>query len=360
MSKLVLSGLGKSFGTFHAVQDVSLTLQEGEFVSLLGPSGCGKTTTLRMIAGFISPTSGTIAMNGALLSAPDRVVAPERRGMSMIFQSYAIWPNMTVAQNVAFGLKLRRLPGEELRRRLDRILDVVQLGHLKDRYPAELSGGQQQRVALARAIVIEPEVLLLDEPLSNLDANLREEMRSEIRRLHDAFRITTVYVTHDQAEAMVTSDRIVVMNPGRIEQVDDPISLYQRPRTRFVAGFIGRTNFLDGTIAGGTIRFPGFSVPAELAPDVAGANGAVSFSVRPHSIGLHRAPPPVANGGWWVQARIAERAYLGEHWEYVVQPAASELRLRVTAAPQAMYEAGDAVWLEIDPARIARVPPEEV
>ena len=136
--------------------------------------------------------------------------------------------------------------------------------------------------------------------------------------------------------------------------------LYQRPRTRFVAGFIGRTNFLDGTIAGGTIRFPGFSVPAELAPDVAGANGAVSFSVRPHSIGLHRAPPPVANGGWWVQARIAERAYLGEHWEYVVQPAASELRLRVTAAPQAMYEAGDAVWLEIDPARIARVPPEEV
>src|SRR6478672_1390575 len=149
MSKLVLNGLGKSFGSTAAVQNVSLTLQEGEFVSLLGPSGCGKTTTLRMIAGLISPTSGTIAMTGALLSAPDRVVAPERRGMSMIFQSYAIWPNMTVAQNVAFGLKLRPLPGEELRRWLDRILDVVQLGHLKDRYPAELSGGQQQRVALA-------------------------------------------------------------------------------------------------------------------------------------------------------------------------------------------------------------------
>src|SRR4029077_14338413 len=165
---------------------------------------------------------------------------------SMIFQSYAIWPNMTVAQNVAFGLKLRRLPGAELNTRLDRILDVVQLKHLRDRYPAELSGGQQQRVALARAIVIEPEGLLLDEPLSNLDANLREEMRSEIRRLHDAFRISTVYVTHDQSEAMVTSDRIVVMNRGRIEQVDDPVSLYRRPKTRFVAGFIGRTNLLDG------------------------------------------------------------------------------------------------------------------
>jgi len=163
---------------------------------------------------------------------------------------------MTVAQNVAFGLKLRKLPADELRTRLDRILDVVQLGHLRDRYPAELSGGQQQRVALARAIVIEPEVLLLDEPLSNLDANLREEMRSEIRRLHDAFRITTVYVTHDQAEAMVTSDRIVVMNHGRIEQVDDPVSLYTHPKTRFVAGFIGRTNFLDGKVDGGVIAFP--------------------------------------------------------------------------------------------------------
>jgi ABC-type Fe3+/spermidine/putrescine transport system ATPase subunit len=359
MSKLVLAGLGKSFGTVPAVQDISLTLQEGEFVSLLGPSGCGKTTTLRMIAGFISPTAGTIEMNGAVLSAPNRVVAPEKRGMSMIFQSYAIWPNMTVAQNVAFGLKLRRLPAEELRTRLDRILDVVQLGHLRDRYPSELSGGQQQRVALARAIVIEPEVLLLDEPLSNLDANLREEMRSEIRRLHDAFRITTVYVTHDQAEAMVTSDRIVVMNHGRIEQVDDPVSLYNRPRTRFVAGFIGRTNSLDGTVNGGTIGFPGFTARADLLPDVAGLNGAVSFSVRPQNIILHRAAPPDANGAWWVEGRVAERAYLGEYWEYVVRPAQADLRLRVSAAPQTVYETGDAVWLEIDPRRIARVPNAE-
>ncbi|MGH7043470.1 MAG: ABC transporter ATP-binding protein, partial [Acetobacteraceae bacterium] len=212
MTKLSLINLGKSFGTSQAVRDVTLALEAGEFVSLLGPSGCGKTTTLRMIAGFIKPSAGSIEMNGATLSSGNFVVPPEKRGMSMIFQSYAIWPNMTVAQNVAFGLKLRRLSGADIAERLDRILDVVQLKHLRDRYPAELSGGQQQRVALARAIVIEPEVLLLDEPLSNLDANLREEMRSEIRRLHDAFRITTVYVTHDQAEAMVTSDRIVVMN----------------------------------------------------------------------------------------------------------------------------------------------------
>jgi len=356
MSRLVLRGLGKSFGSFAAVRDVSLTLQEVEFVSLLGPSGCGKTTTLRMIAGFIDPSAGTIEMDGAMLSAPGRVVAPERRGMSMIFQSYAIWPNMTVAQNVAFGLKLRRLPTAELRARLDRILDVVQLGHLRDRYPAELSGGQQQRVALARAIVIEPAVLLLDEPLSNLDANLREEMRSEIRRLHDAFRITTVYVTHDQAEAMVTSDRIVVMNHGRIEQVDDPVTLYNRPRTRFVAGFIGRTNFLDGMREDGTIGFPGFSARADLLPEGGVRSGPVSFSVRPQNIVLHRAAPGDANGAWWIAGRVAERAYLGEYWEYVVRPAESELRLRVTAAPQTVYETGDAVWLEIDPGRIAPVP----
>ncbi len=360
MTKLALIGLGKNFGSAVAVQDVSLSLQPGEFVSLLGPSGCGKTTTLRMIAGFIKPTAGRIEMNGALLSSPTQVVPPEKRGMSMIFQSYAIWPNMTVGQNVAFGLKLRKLGSAETNERLDRILDVVRLKHLKDRYPAELSGGQQQRVALARAIVIEPEVLLLDEPLSNLDANLREEMRSEIRRLHDAFRITTVYVTHDQAEAMVTSDRIVVMNHGRIEQVDDPVSMYTRPKTRFVAGFIGRTNFLDGTLDGGSIAFPGFTVRADLAPDSGSLTRDASFSVRPQNIVIHRgAPAAPVNGGWWVQGRIAERAYLGEYWEYVVRPPESDLRLRVIAAPGEVYDADESVWLEIDPRSVARIPGPE-
>jgi iron(III) transport system ATP-binding protein len=239
------------------------------------------------------------------------------------------------------------------------MLDVVRLKHLKDRYPAELSGGQQQRVALARAIVIEPEVLLLDEPLSNLDANLREEMRSEIRRLHDAFRITTVYVTHDQAEAMVTSDRIVVMNHGRIEQVDDPVSMYTRPKTRFVAGFIGRTNFLDGRLDGGSIAFPGFTVRADLAPDAGSLTRDASFAVRPQNIVIHRAAPAGGNSGWWVQGRIAERAYLGEYWEYVVRPADADLRLRVIAAPGEVYAADESVWLEIDPRSIARIPSPE-
>jgi iron(III) transport system ATP-binding protein len=354
MSKLALSGLGKSFGTAAAVQDVTLSLAEGEFLSLLGPSGCGKTTILRMIAGFVRPSAGMITMNGVVLSSVGHVVPPEKRGMSMIFQSYAIWPNMTVSQNVAFGLELRRLPAAELKRRLDQVLDVVQLGHLRDRYPAELSGGQQQRVALARAIVIEPEVLLMDEPLSNLDANLREEMRSEIRRLHDAFRITTVYVTHDQAEAMVTSDRIVVMNGGRIEQVDDPVSLYNRPRTRFVANFLGRTNFLDGRVEGDRILFPGFTVPAGLVADAASLPRKVSFSVRPQSIAIHRAPPAGPQSRWWIEGQVAERAFLGEHWDYVIS--ASDVRLRVSAPPAKVHAVDDKVWLEIDPQDIVAIP----
>jgi ABC-type Fe3+/spermidine/putrescine transport system ATPase subunit len=351
-SKLSLIGLGKSFGSVPAVIDISLSLRPGEFVSLLGPSGCGKTTTLRMIAGFMKPTAGRIEVNGVTVSSPSSVVAPERRGMSMIFQSYAIWPNMTVGQNVAFGLKLRKISSAEVTERVNRILDTVQLRHLKDRYPAELSGGQQQRVALARAIVIEPEVLLLDEPLSNLDANLREEMRSEIRRLHDAFKITTVYVTHDQSEAMVTSDRIVVMNRGRIEQVDDPVSLYRRPRTRFVAGFIGRTNLLDGRRDGDRLVFPGFDVPAGCV-----TAGDTSFSVRPQTIVLHNSPPADRGGAWWVAGKIEERAYLGEYWEYVVRPTNSDLRLRVSTPPTDMHSIDREVWMEIDPARVAPIPP---
>ena len=352
--KLSLVGLGKTFGRVPAVEDVSLSLRSGEFVSLLGPSGCGKTTTLRMIAGFMKPTAGRIEVNGQTVSSPASVVPPERRGMSMIFQSYAIWPNMTVGQNVAFGLKLRKISSNEVTARVNRILDTVQLRHLKDRYPAELSGGQQQRVALARAIVIEPEVLLLDEPLSNLDANLREEMRSEIRRLHDAFKITTVYVTHDQSEAMVTSDRIVVMNHGRIEQVDDPVSLYRRPKTRFVAGFIGRTNLLDGKRDGDRIVFPGFDVPFDSAPtgDFAGA----SFSVRPQTIALHAAPPEDRGRSWWAAGRIEERAYLGEYWEFVVRPLNSNVRIRVSTPPNDIHAVAEDVWMEIDPGRIAPIP----
>ena len=352
MSKLVLKNISRRYGAVEAVADFSLELREGEFVSLLGPSGCGKTTTLRMIAGFISPGTGTIEMDGRQISSPSGVVPPEKRRMSMIFQSYAIWPNMTVGENVGFGLLVRKLSRTEIERRVDAILDVVQMRSLKGRYPSELSGGQQQRVALARAIVVEPEVLLLDEPLSNLDAGLREEMRSEIRRLHDEFKITTVYVTHDQSEAMVTSDRIVVMNKGRIEQIDVPHIVYGRPSSRFVAGFIGRTNFLTGKRHGADVRFDGFAAPAAAVERPEGT-GELTYSLRPQAIGMTIQRP--AGPGLVIEAEITNRAYLGEYWDYQVRPLGGARSVRVSAAPAAVFAVGSHVWLEIDPAAMVRV-----
>ena len=357
MSRLVLADVSRRFGAVTAVDRFSLTLTPGEFVSLLGPSGCGKTTTLRMIAGFLDPSEGTIAMDGRVVSSPGSSLPPEKRNMSMIFQSYAIWPNMTVAENVAFGLEVRRRPKAEIRERVGRILEVVQMGHLASRYPQELSGGQQQRVALARAIVVQPAVLLLDEPLSNLDANLREEMRYEIRRLHDEFHITTVYVTHDQAEAMVASDRIAVMNQGRVEQVDAPRALYARPRTRFVAGFIGRTNLLDGERRGDDVVFDGFTIPRRAFPEPAAIEGRVGFSLRPQSIVLHRQPPPGTRAAV-VPGQLVQRAYLGEHWDYTVRPAGTRLALRVTTRPHEVFEVDEKVWLELDPSQMAALQPE--
>ncbi len=352
MSRLVLDGLTKAYGRLRVVDAINLSLNEGEFVSLLGPSGCGKTTTLRMIAGFVDPNEGRIMLDSQVISAPGSVLPPERRGMSMIFQSYAVWPNMTVAENVGFGLKLRKLSGEEVRRRVGEILEVVQMGHLAGRYPAELSGGQQQRVALARAIVVKPAVLLLDEPLSNLDANLREEMRFEIRRLHDEFKITTVYVTHDQAEAMATSDRIAVMNGGRIEQVDAPHLLYTRPRTRFVAGFIGRTNLIEARLEGGALGFGGLSVPSGIVPGADGAAGAVLLSIRPQSIRLNRDAP---EGMPALSAEVESRTFLGETWDYVLRTDGGALRLRASASPLEVHEVGEALWLGFDPRQMAVV-----
>ena len=349
MPTVTLNQLGRAFGRFKAVDGIDLEIRDGEFLSLLGPSGCGKTTTLRMLAGFVDPTEGTIAVDGRMLSSPKGSVPPEKRGMSMIFQSYAIWPNMTVAENVAFGLKLRKLPAPEIKRRLGDVLDVVQMGALADRYPAELSGGQQQRVALARAIVVEPSVLLLDEPLSNLDANLREEMRFEIRRLHEALRITTVYVTHDQAEAMVTSDRVAVMNKGRIEQVDVPYKVYSRPKTRFVAGFIGRTNFVEARRNGSAVVFDGFAIETSWFEDLGGSAGdALTFSVRPQSLQLSRTALPDGNR-FAVKGSIVQRSFLGEHWDYVFGPENSALQLKVATQPSEVHEVGSDAWLAIDP-----------
>jgi len=355
MSKLVLRNITKSFGSYTAVDNLSLTLHEGELVSLLGSSGCGKTTTLRMIAGFMTPTAGTIELDGQVISSPQSSLPPEKRQMSMIFQSYAIWPNMTVQENVGYGLKLRKIPADEARRRVAEMLDVVQLGPLRDRYPAELSGGQQQRVALARSMVVKPAILLLDEPLSNLDANLREEMRFEIRRLHDEFRMTMVYVTHDQAEAMVTSDRIAVMNKGRIEQIDAPFELYRHPRTRFVAGFIGRTNFLTGRSAADDVDFGGFRVPArELAPG-ASLPPEVQVSIRPQSIHLRRDRPAASPRFACVEGSIQRRAYLGESWDYHITLPAGAEPIRVTARPNEVFDVGQTVYAEIDTSQITIV-----
>jgi iron(III) transport system ATP-binding protein len=359
MPKLALRQLTKRFGAITAVDAVDLDVDQGEFVSLLGPSGCGKTTTLRMIAGFMPPDGGSIEIDGEAVSTPQSVVPPEKRRMSMIFQSYAIWPNMTVAENVAFGLKIRKLARAEIDGKVGRILGVVRLAGLADRYPAELSGGQQQRVALARAIVVEPQVLLLDEPLSNLDATLREEMRFEIRRLHDEFRITSVYVTHDQAEAMVTSDRIVVMNQGRIEQVDTPQALYLRPRTRFVAGFIGRTNLIEGERDGGSFRFDGFSIPASLLADAPADEARITISVRPHAIALAagRDASAVGGGRIAIPATVRKRAYLGETWDYQAAPemATNGAMLRVAAPPRDAFEVNAPVTLTMDASQIAVV-----
>jgi ABC-type Fe3+/spermidine/putrescine transport system ATPase subunit len=353
MHKLNLKGLTKRYGTIDVVDHIDLALREGEFVSLLGPSGCGKTTTLRMIAGFIDPTEGTIEMNDRLMSSPAAAVPPERRNMSMIFQSYAIWPNMTVFENVAFGLRARRLPGDEIRRRTTEMLSIVKLDALSGRYPNELSGGQQQRVALARAIVVKPEVLLLDEPLSNLDANLREEMRGEIRRLHDEFRMTTVYVTHDQSEAMAISDRIAVMNKGKVDQLDTPVNVYRKPKTRFVAGFIGRTNFIEGKPHGDIVDVAGFNVAAARLGSSGIPPGTSTFSVRPQSMEV-LANRPAESRELVIAGKIAHRTFLGETWDYTFASEAG-LRLRVVSAPANALEMDQPVWLRIDPAQIVRV-----
>src|SRR3989454_1670646 len=286
MAIVSIRGLSKKFAEVAAVNDLDLEIGDGEFVSLLGPSGCGKTTTLRLLAGFLQPDAGEIRVGGKVISSAAHLVGPERRNMSMIFQSYAVWPHMTVAQNVAYGLKFKKLTKPQIEAKVTKLLGVVHLAELKARYSAELSGGQQQRVALARALVVEPQILLLDEPLSNLDANLREEMRFEIRRLHEEFRITTIYVTHDQAEAMVTSDRIGVMNLGRIVQVGNPEEIFERPKSRFVAEFIGKTNILNGTLQDGRTVALGDGLSLQVASAGHVRDKEVCVCIRPHSISL--------------------------------------------------------------------------
>jgi ABC-type Fe3+/spermidine/putrescine transport system ATPase subunit len=359
VAHVALEHLSRKFGNVTALHDVHLTIADGEFVSLLGPSGCGKTTTLRLLAGFLAPDGGRIIVGDRVLSAPGAVVPPEERGMAMIFQSYAVWPHKTVFDNVAFGLKLRRIPRAEIRERVGQMLDLVRLGELPQRYPGELSGGQQQRVALARALVVRPDILLLDEPLSNLDASLREEMRFEIRRLHDEMRITSVYVTHDQAEAMVTSDRIAVMNEGRVEQIGTPEEIYEHPRTQFVASFIGRTNCLTGVVAGrASVRCNGLALAVGVNVGIPPAGQTVAVSIRPQEI-LLGAAGEMGDGGAInvLDGRILRHAYLGEGRDYLVEVAGTDLTLRVVTGAAQVFRPDDTVKLTI-PANACRVIPQ--
>ncbi len=298
-----------------------------------------------MIAGFIAPDRGEIRVGGKPISSPEKTLPPERRNMSMIFQSYALWPHMTIAENVAYGLKLRKLDKDTVRKRVQAILRVTHLEKFAERYPGELSGGQQQRVALARALVVEPETLLLDEPLSNLDANLREEMRFEIRRLHDTYKYTTVYVTHDQIEAMTTADRIVVMNQGRIEQMGTPEEIYQRPVSEFVARFIGGTNILKGcNQRDNTIVCKGFALrcgQGELAPA-----GETAVSIRLHDIELTTAPP--GRDFNIVSGTVTRQIYLGAIRDYLVA-LPGNTQVRVTTPAQINVPVGNPVWLYFPP-----------
>ncbi len=244
MSNLRLVNIVKKYGKVVAIDNLNLEVKEGELVTLLGPSGCGKTTTLRTITGFLIPDSGDIYINDRRITE----IPPEKRGIGLVFQNYALWPHMTVFQNLAFGLQMRKVAKEEIKKRVKQYLEMVGLSGYEDRYPRELSGGQQQRVALARALVLQPDILLLDEPLSNLDALLRERMRFEIARIHKESGVTTVYVTHDQTEAMVISDRIVILNKGKIMQEGKPRDIYEKPANKFVASFMGNTSFIEGQV----------------------------------------------------------------------------------------------------------------
>jgi iron(III) transport system ATP-binding protein len=361
MATVDLNGLTKIYSPDSppAVDGLNLHIDHGELVALLGPSGCGKTTTLRMIAGFLEPDAGEIRVGDRVIASPSVMVPPEKRNMSMIFQSYAIWPHKTIYQNVAYGLKFRGVTRAEAEKKVRDVLAVVRLEHLANRYPGELSGGQQQRVALARALVVEPEILLLDEPLSNLDANLREEMRFEIRRLHDEFQITSVYVTHDQSEAMVLADRICVMNQGRIAQIGTPQEIYERPSTRFAASFIGKTNLLQGRLDGSRQLDLGEGVmlPVEVEAG-SGANGTVLVSLRPHNIQLLAQGADVAaltaKGFRRYAGQISQRFYFGDAIDYQVN-LNQRAGLRVIAPPTEKFAVGDTVNVLIHPSHCVAV-----
>ena len=335
-----LDHLGKNFDTEAAVRDVSLSVAQGEFVTLLGPSGCGKTTTLRCLAGLERPDAGEIRIDGEIVASVERGINrnPEDRNIGMVFQSYALWPHMTVFDNVAYGLRVRRAPVSVIRQRTTRALELVGLANLADRYATKLSGGQCQRVALARAIVYEPKVVLFDEPLSNLDAKLREQMRVELVRLQKEVGITSIYVTHDQSEALVMSDRVVVMNKGAIQQVGDPQTIYTRPANTFVANFIGVANLMEGILLGrsGELCEMEILLGEDHAPVHVRARGGnnvspgqrLILSVRPEDVSVHLRKPDSAGTCNLFEGEVIDTTYLGNFLECRVRVGRYEISIQ--------------------------------
>jgi iron(III) transport system ATP-binding protein len=368
MAGIAIRGLSKSFGardaSFAAVADLDLDIADNSFVTLLGPSGCGKTTTLRLIAGYIVPDKGTIEIDGKVLSSPGAVIPPEARGMGMVFQNYAVWPHKTVFENVVFGLKLRRLAAAVARKRVEETLALVNLSGLEGRYPNELSGGQQQRVALARSLVVEPSILLLDEPLSNLDAKLRERMRTELKELQRRTGITFVYVTHDQAEALALSDHVAVVSGGRLQQYGTPFDVYAHPANRMVADFMGLVNLVPGKV-GDVANGRGRVVAGELTLDIAALDGlrpgeAVDVAIRPENIKLRAlagaATTTLASeasgqrGDSKARAKITNHVFLGNISEYYATLPGGQV-LRVQTHPLQHFAVGEEVAVEVDAAQ---------
>jgi putative spermidine/putrescine transport system ATP-binding protein len=321
MAFLSLEGISKHFGDFVAVEGLSLSIEKGEFVSLLGPSGCGKTTTLQMIAGLHAPTAGRIFLDGEDIT--DK--APNRRGLGIVFQSYALFPHMTVTENVSFGLEMRGVASAARSAKVADALEQVRLAEFSQRYPRELSGGQRQRVALARALVIEPPVLLLDEPLSNLDAKLREDMQIELRMLQQSIGVTTILVTHDQSEALSMSDRVVVMNNGKVVQIDTPVGMYDAPIDAFVSAFVGKSNLFEGTVSkvgDGTVTIDVNGVPVTANATGIAAGSSVFVSLRPEKLSLCGANETIGVAG-----EIEASIFHGDQWLYKVSSALGDVIL---------------------------------
>ena len=340
MSEVRIEHVFKRFGDVTAVSDFDLTVKDGEFVSLLGPSGCGKTTSLRMIAGFERATEGEIYIGDHCVSShiKNTFVPPEKRDIGMVFQSYAVWPHMTVTENVAYPLKIQKVPKEERAARVAEMLKLVHLDEYGSRYPHQLSGGQQQRVALARALVMRPGLLLLDEPLSNLDAKLRESMRFEISSIQKELGITVIYVTHDQSEAMTMSDRVVVMSRGVIQQIGTPYEIYRNPANKMVADFIGLVNFVEGEVQGDRVYISGTGVSF---PNTSGITGSATIAVRPENINMSRTSGTI-------EGTLVHRFYLGDAVDYRVQCKHHVIRVIVKGAELKEFTDGEKVYLDFD------------